>query len=277
MAAQRSEATFEAADGTTLFRRSWTPSDPPRSIVIVVHGLGEHSGRYDHVAEALTAEGHEVHALDHRGHGRSGGKRVHVRRFDEFVADLERFRTIVARPGLPLVVLGHSMGGAIALDHVLRHGDAVTALALSGPALSTGPEVTPFQMRVFRVIARIAPGLRVRGLPAEAISRDPAVVAAYRADPLVYTGRITAGLGSALLDEMAGFAHRFGDLRLPVLLLHGTADQLADVAGSRALEAAATDAAVTAHYYEGLYHEVFNEPERDRVIADLTSWLGEHV
>lgn len=279
---QESEGTFRAFDGTTIFHRTWRPDGEqgePHAVVLLVHGLGEHSGRYGHVAQVLVEAGYAVRALDHRGHGRSGGKRAFVKRYDEFLHDLHQFRTMVQRedPGVPLVLLGHSMGGNIAMGYTLGNQDGIAALVLSGPALQIGDDFSPLQLTVFSAIAKIAPGLRPQGLSDEAISRDPAVVKAYRDDPLVYGGKVSAGLGAALIGAMESFPARYEQLRLPILVVHGTDDRLADVAGSRALEAGAVNADVTAYYYDGLFHEVFNEPERDRVLADVTDWLGAHL
>jgi lysophospholipase len=269
------DGTLDASDGLRLYHQAWLPDGEPVGVVLVVHGLGEHSGRYVHVAEALVAAGFAVHAFDHRGHGRSEGERTFVRSYDELLGDMVTVREAVEaeHPDRPLFVLGHSMGGNIVMGHVLDHQAGLAGMVLSGPALEVGDDLSTIELRVFRLVARIAPKFRPRALSAEAISRDPAVVAAYRDDPLVYTGRITAGLGAALIDAMGRFPARYHELRLPILLLHGTDDQLANIDGTRALEAAAVHADVTAHYYEGLYHEVFNEPERERVLGDLVAWL----
>ena len=269
------EGTFTSYDGLTLFQQSWLPDGEPRGVVMIVHGLGEHSGRYAHVAERLTASGYAVHALDHRGHGNSEGKRVYVKSYDEFMADLIQFRALVERqhPGVPLFPLGHSMGGNLVMGHVLDQQDGLAGMVLSGPALRAGDELSPAKVTIFKAVARVAPGLRPEGLDAEAISRDPAVVAAYQADPLVFTGKISAGLGAALLNAMDGFPARYTELSLPILLMHGTEDRLTNIEGTRELERLATNADVTAHYYDGLYHEVFNEPEQDEVLGDLVSWL----
>lgn len=268
------EGTFTTADGLRIHHQSWLPDAAPRAAVMLLHGLGEHSGRYAHVAEALNRAGCAVHTFDLRGHGRSEGKRVFVRSYDEFLDDIAQFRTLVEQrhPGVPLVVLGHSMGGNLAVGHALDRPDGIVGLVLSAPALAVGSDLTPAKLKAIRMIAKVAPGVRPEGIDAEALSRDPAVVAAYRADPLVYTGKISAGLGAALIDAMQRFPARYGELTMPILVLHGTADRLTGVSGSRALEAA-VPGSVTAHYYEGLYHEVFNEPEQRQVLADLTAWL----
>lgn len=272
---RQTESTFRASDGLAIFHRAWLPEGEPTAVVLLFHGLGEHSGRYGHVAEALVGRGYAVHALDHRGHGRSEGKRVFVRDYAEFQRDLLQFRRLVEQlhPDLPLFVLGHSMGGNLAMGHVLDHQEGVRGLALSGAALAVTPDVSPALQKVAGVLAKVAPGLRPQGLDANAVSRDPAVVQAYLADPLVYSGKVSAGLAGALFGAIDRFPARFGELRLPLLIMHGTADRLVPVSGSRALEAGATNATVTSHYYEGLFHEILNEPEQQQVIGDLLAWL----
>lgn len=273
------DSTITTYDGLTLHCRAWTPDAPPKGVIMLLHGLGEHLGRYEHVAAALVDAGYAVHAVDHRGHGRSEGKRAYVKSYDEFMRDIAQFRGVVeaAHQGVPFVILGHSMGGNLAMGHVLDHPAGVAGLVLSGPALKIGDDFSPVQLKIFRTIAKVAPGFRPQGLSADAISRDPAVVEAYRNDPLVFTGKISAGLGAALFDAMEQFPARYASLKMPILIVHGTEDQLADIAGSRALEAAAVNAEVTSHYYTGLYHEVFNEPEQQQVLADVITWLDQIV
>ena len=272
---RHSEGSFSTAEGLTIYHQSWLPAVEPRAVVMLLHGLGEHSGRYAHVAEALTGAGYGVHALDLRGHGKSHGKRAYVRSYAEYMSDIQQFRELVEaeHPGLALVVLGHSMGGNLALGHVLDHPNGVRGLALTGPALVPGKSLSPLKLRLAKLLGKIAPGVRPEALSADAISRDPAVVKAYRDDPLVYTGKISAGVAAALLNSMDGFPGRHAELVLPLLVMHGTDDKLTEIAGTRALESGAVNATVTSHYYDGLYHEVFNEPEQQKVIADLIAWL----
>jgi acylglycerol lipase len=273
---QHHEGTFTSFDGLTIYHQSWLPEGNPTSVIMLVHGLGEHSGRYAHVADRLTAAGHAVHALDLRGHGKSSGKRTFVKNYGEFMSDLVQFRALVEseHPGTPLVVLGHSMGGNLAMGHVLDHQDGVAGLVLSGALLKTDDQLSSTQMKIYSLVAKVAPGMRPRGIDTNAISRDPEVVAAYHADPLVFTGKISAGLGAALFGAIDSFPSRYPSLTLPILVMHGTADRLTSIAGSKALAAGATNATVTSHFYEGLYHEIFNEPEQQQVLDDLISWLA---
>jgi acylglycerol lipase len=273
------ESTFGTTDGLTLYRQWWLPAEDPKAVVMLFHGLGEHSGRYAHVAAALNAAGYAVHAVDHRGHGKSEGKPVFVKSYGEFMSDLVLFRDLVetAHPGLPLFVLGHSMGGNLAVGHALAHQDGLAGLALSGPALKVGDDIKPIQVKIIGVLGKLVPGFRPQALDASSISRDPAVVEAYRNDPLVYTGKMTAGIGWALIERMTEFPSQYGQLRLPVLVQHGTADSMANVEGSRELERLATNATVTSHFYEGLYHEIYNEPEQQAVLADLVAWLDANI
>ena len=270
-----SDGTLTTSDGLTIYHQTWLPDGDPKAVVLLLHGLAEHSGRYGHVAKALTDAGYAVHALDHRGHGKSDGKRTYVKSYADYQRDILQFRRLVEQqhPGLPLFVLGHSMGGNLALGHVLDHQEGVRGMVLSAPALAPGASLSPTTIKIAKLIGKIAPGLRPQALSADAISRDPAVVAAYVADPLVFNGKITAVAAAALLSSMETFPPRYPELRLPILLQHGTADALVDITGTRQLETGAVNATVTTHYYDGLYHEIFNEPEQAAVIADMIAWL----
>jgi alpha-beta hydrolase superfamily lysophospholipase len=264
------------AAATPPFSQVWRPQGAPRALVVISHGLAEHSGRYVELAGRLTARGYAVHALDHHGHGRSGGRRSNIGRFTGVVSDLGEFirRSREEYAGLPTILLGHSMGGAIAYACALEHQDELRGLVLSAPALAPGEHAPPLKLLLVRLLSFIAPNTGVLNLPAEAISRDPAVVAAYDRDPLVYRGAVPARTMAELVMAMAAFPARAPELRLPILVQHGTGDLLVPLVACQPIYERLGDSRTrTVKLYDGLYHEVYNEPERDRVIGDLLDWL----
>ncbi len=272
---QHLESSFTGGNGTRIVYDVWSPDGEPTALLVLAHGLGEHARRYDHVAERLTELGIVVYAPDHRGHGRSGGKRLHARSMNDFTDDLDALFDIAtaAHPGLPTFLLGHSMGGAIALAYALDHQDRLTALVLSGPALVVTSGTPKLVVELGKLIGRILPDVPVQKLDSAAVSRDPAVVAAYDADPLVHHGLVPAGLARVLVLNEESVAKRLPGLTLPLLVLHGSADTLADPAGARVVTDHAGSEDLTSKLYDGLFHEVFNEPENDRVLTDLVEWL----
>ncbi|MGH8966945.1 MAG: lysophospholipase [Actinomycetes bacterium] len=261
-----------------LFWQGWLPPVAPRGVLLLCHGLGEHSGRYGPVVEAVRPDGWGVYGLDHRGHGRSGGRRVHVRRYGDWLADLDVLRRLAIgqHPGLPVFLLGHSMGGQLALAYALDHQDDLRGLVLSAPALAHSTVPRPV-VTVLRALARVVPTIRLVGIDESKISKDPAVYAAFQADPLVHHGKPTLGLSSALVGQFDVLPARARDLHLPVLLQYGTADAIVDPVGFRRLERECRSPDVTVHAYDGLWHEIYNEPERDRPLADLREWLSAHT
>jgi acylglycerol lipase len=263
----------------TLYAQAWLPDREPDVVVVISHGLAEHSGRYAGLAERLVARGHGVYALDHRGHGRSSGPRANIERFSYLVSDLGAFvgRAQRQHPDASTYLLGHSMGGAIALATALRNPGGLKGLALSAPALAAGEAVPPLKASAVRLLSRFAPNTGVLTLPATAISRDPAVVRAYDADPLVFRGAIPARTLVELLEAMATFPDAAPKLRLPVLVQHGTADRLVPLAAARPVyERLGSPKLRTIRLYEGLFHEAYNEPEREQVLADLEAWISRH-
>lgn len=247
----------------------------PSGVLLISHGIGEHSGRYGSVVETLLPDGWAVYGLDHRGHGRSGGTRVHVRRYDDLLQDFETFRReIVARhPGLPVFLLGHSLGGQIALAYALRHQDRLAGLALSAPALASDA-VPAALVPVLSLVSRALPTVRPLGIDTSAISSDPAVVDDYAADPLVHHGKPTLALGAAIYAQMDRLLPRAAELRLPLLIQHGTADRLTDPEGTRRLDEASGSPDTTVRWYDGLWHEIYHEPGRDAPLTDLRQWLA---
>ncbi len=273
-----SSSSFTGRGARQLFYRTWVPA-PAKALVVLAHGLGEHSGRYEHVGQHLARAGYAVWALDHCGHGRSDGTRVFVDRFDTFVEDLETFRALAvpAQPGLPTFLLGHSMGGAIATAHAIDHPGCFAGMVLTGPALQPSLRVSALVVAVGKLVAKVCPKLGVVGLDGGKVSRDPAVVVAYRVDPLVHHGKVTAGLGVQLLARAARFPAEVAGLSLPVLIIHGQADELVPIESSRNLVPRFGSPDLTFIEEPGLYHEVLNEPEQERVLATIVSWMDERL
>ena len=263
---RRTSSTFPAADGLTLFERHWLPDGSPRADVVIVHGYAEHSGRYEHVGTLLAERGYAVHAFDLRGHGQSAGRRVFVRSAGEYLDDLDAFLARSRTPGRPLFLLGHSMGGTIVTLAVVERAPPLDGLVLSGPAL-TPNGTSPLMARIVQVLGRFLPRLRLRQLDAAAVSRDPAVVAAYESDPLVDRGKMYAGTAAAMMRAMRAIDRGATRIETPLLVMHGTEDRLADPQGSRSLHDRASSPDKTLRLYAGLHHEIFNEPEQREVRA----------
>jgi lysophospholipase len=265
--------------GRRIFWRSWNPeSAPTRAVIILVHGLGEHSGRYDHVAARLVGEGYAVHAADHRGHGRSDGPRALIEDMDNVVADVDTLvdRALAAEPGEPVFMLGHSMGGLIALRYALAHQERLAGLILSAPLAQLDAVPRPVEL-VGRALSVIAPRAPLIAIDPTLVSRDPAVVQAYRSDPLVHHGKVPARTAVQLADTVQRFPATVGAITVPTLILYGTADGLCPPAGSVMLTERIGAADTTAKAYEGLFHEILNEPERETVLEDIVGWLGARV
>ena len=275
MITTRTERHFDGVGGVHIVYDVWTPDISPRAVVVLSHGLGEYARRYDHVAQRFGEAGLVTYALDHRGHGRSGGKRMLVRNITEYTADFATLVGIASRehPGLKRVVLGHSMGGGIVFAYGVERPDDYDMMVLSGPAVAAQDQVSPLLAFAAKVLGVIVPGLPVQDLDVNAISRDPAVVAAYNADTLVYHGRVPTGIGRALLQVGETMPQRAPALTAPLLVVHGSDDRLIPVAGSRRLVECVGSTDVQLKVYPGLYHEVFNEPERDQVLDDVVSWI----
>ena len=276
MASSRTERHFDGVGGVRIVYDVWEPDDGDcRGVVVLCHGYAEHARRYDHVAQRFGESGLAVYALDLRGHGRSGGKRVFLRDISEYTDDFHTLVGIAAGeyPELKRVVLGHSMGGGVVFAYGVEHPDDYAAMVLSGPAVAAQDGVSPVMVAVAKTLGKILPGLPVEQLPADAVSRDPAVVAAYENDPLVHHGKLPAGIARALIDVGETMPLRAAALTAPLLVVHGEADKLIPVEGSRHLMERVGSEDAHLKVYPGLYHEVFNEPERAVVLDDVASWI----
>lgn len=267
-----------AGAGAKLHVTHWLPEGRPKAVILLAHGYAEHAGRYEYVAKRLTDAGYAIYAVDHWGHGASDGEGGFVPRFSAFLDGMSELLTLVEvnHGDTPRLLLGHSMGGLIATLFLIERQQAFVAAALSGPAILPAEPPSRFTVWISRFLSRFFPRLGVLSLDATGVSRDPAVVAAYQADPLVYGGKIGARLGKEFMDAMAVAQADAPKIRLPILIQHGEADRLTAPAGSRYLFEHVSSVDKRLEIYPGLFHEIYNEPERDAVLGDLIGWFDQH-
>jgi alpha-beta hydrolase superfamily lysophospholipase len=272
----RSAGWLTGVGGGRLYHQAWG-LEGARGVVVLAHGLSEHSGRYEHVAERLVGEGFAVEAVDHRGHGRSEGARALVE-VDDLVEDLDRLvdAAVGAHPGVPLFLLGHSMGGLIAAEYAMGHQHRLAGLVLSAP-LAALEAASPVTRLTARVISAVAPRLGLVEIDSALVSRNPEVVRAYDFDPLVYRGRLPARTVSELASAIGSLPERATAITLPVLIMYGSGDHLVPPAGSVMLDSVISSKDKTLKVYDGLFHEILNEPEQETVLDDLCAWLLAHV
>ena len=273
------EGQFEGVRGTEIRYQYWLPDGKPDASLLIVHGLAEHCGRYANVVDRFVPRGYAVYGVDHIGHGKSGGRRVYVERFDDFVAVLKTYvdRIREWQSGVPLFMVGHSLGALIGAVYLLDHPGDLTGAILSGPLVKVPDNISPVTVLLSRLLSVVLPKLGVAAVDATGVSRDPAVVRAYVEDPLVYTGKTTARLGCEMLKAMRRVAEEASKIQLPLLVLQGGADRLVSPDGAEMLHRLAGSTDKTLKVYDGLHHEVYNEPERDIVLADVEAWLRERL
>ncbi len=269
------EGTITGLRDIELYYQCWLPDGELRAVLLVVPGLAEHSGRYTNLVNYFVPRGYAVYGLDHCGHGKSQGLRCHVERFSDYLDDLKTFFDLVRADhgAADIFLVGHSMGGTIATAYAIRHQEELAGLILSAATLKVGSGITPLQILAARVLSAVLPKMGVSVLDSSAISQDQAVVDAYDNDPLVYRGKIRARLGAELLRTLQALPDQMPQINLPILIMQGKADQLSDPEGSKMLYEKVASKDKTLRLYEGQYHEIFNEPGRGQVFADMEEWL----
>jgi len=258
------EGTFKGVDDFTIYYQCWLPEGTPTAVLLVAHGYAEHSGRYANLVDYFVPKGYAVYALDHRGHGRSDGERVQVEHFEDYLTDLKTFFDMAREenPGSTIFLVGHSMGASISTAYVVEHQKELAGLILSGGGIVSS-DAPPPPMRGGRV------------LDASALSRDQAVVDAYVNDPLVYRGPMPER--HAMVEMRKKLPGLVPGITLPILIMAGSAAPSGDAGRSRALYEAVGSRDKTLRLYDGLLHEIFNEPEHPQVMADMEAWLAAHM
>jgi acylglycerol lipase len=273
------EGNFKGVRNASIYYQAWLPDGKVKAVLFIVHGLGEHSGRYTNVVNRFVPSGYAVYGLDQIGHGKSEGGREQVERFEDFTDNLTIYYNMVKawQPGKPIFLYGHSLGGLIGCYHLLDHQADFKGAVISAALVRVPANISPLTVTMGKMLSAIAPKAGVIPLNAAGISRDPAVVKAYEDDPLVFHGKTPARLSAEMLKAMMRITAEAGRITLPVFILQGSADKLVDPGDAQLLYDKVSSNDKTLRMYDGLYHEVHNEPEREMMFKDLEAWLKAHV
>jgi alpha-beta hydrolase superfamily lysophospholipase len=269
------QGSFEGVRNVNIYYQAWLPEKEVRAVLLIVHGLGEHSGRYANVVERFVPLGCAVYGFDHIGHGKSDGEREVIQRFDDFTDTLKIFYKMVTewQPSAPVFALGHSLGAEIVAYYLLDHQEDFKGAILSAPVVIVGDGISPITIMMSKVLSRIVPKMGVLALDASVLSQDPKVVEAYVNDPLVFHDKTPARMGAEMLSAITRITAEAGRINLPMIILQAAEDALVDPSGARMLYEEASSPDKTLRIYDGMYHEVFNEPDRERVFKDVENWL----
>jgi len=276
---EHQEGFFKGIRNTQIYYQTWLPDGDPKGILLVVHGLAEHCGRYMNLVNHFVPLGYAVYGMDHVGHGKSDGVRVHVQRFEDFTDTLRTFFDMIKNwhPETPIFMVGHSLGGLIAAIYLLEHPSELTGAVLSGPSVKIPDHISSATIFLGKMFSALIPKLGLVGLDPAGVSRDPAVVEAYINDPLVYGGKTTARLAAEIVRAMQRVSAEGSGITLPVLIIQGGQDRLVDPSGAQMLYEKIGSKDKIIKIYDSLYHEVFNEPEHDQVLSYVEGWLESHL
>lgn len=273
---QHIEGIFKGACETSIFYQAWIPEREIKAVLIIVHGIGEHCGRYMNVVNYFIPLNYAIYGLDHVGHGKSGGDREFVRSFDDYTCTLHEYYNMVRdrHPDTPIFLLGHSMGGLIISYYLLNYQADIKGAVISAPVVKIPVGVSRTIIALGKVLSVIAPKAGLKKLDATGVSRSPEVVEAYNSDPLVFHGKTPARWAGESLKAMLYVTEHMHEINQPFIALQGEADKLADPTGAKMLYEKAGSADKTLKTYPGLYHEIFNEPEHEQVLTDVETWLS---
>jgi acylglycerol lipase len=276
---QHFETHWKSSDGIDIFAQGWEPdSHSPKAVVCLVHGVGEHTSRYAHVGDALAKKGFALFGSDMRGHGLSGGKRGHIPSEEAILLDIDMlFENARSRyPGIPIILYGHSLGGIRVLHYSLKRKPDVKGVIATSSGLRTALENQPAKILFAKIFGSLFPGFQLHsGLDVNAISHDPEVIKAYKTDPLVHD-YISLGFGNIMLAAAKWSLQHAAEFSLPLLLLHGTSDALAFPSGSKDF-AEPLKGKCTLVLFDGAYHELHNEPEKEQVFKTMIDWINERL
>ncbi len=270
---------FTTQDGVKIFTTHSLPVGEPKAVVLVVHGYGEHCGRYQHVIKALVEAGYAAYALDHEGHGQSDGLRAYITDFNRSVTHMKEYldRITPQHPGKQLFVLGHSMGALLSLAFTLRYQQQIAGLLISGAPVNADANVSPLMIQLGYMLNRIVPTLPL--MPStgnDILSTDPQVAIDFGNDPLTYKANMRVGLAVALNETAKNVREHLAELTLPLLVMHGADDKLVNPSGSQVAYERAASKDKTLKLYPGMRHEIMNEREKANVLRDIVAWLDGH-
>jgi alpha-beta hydrolase superfamily lysophospholipase len=273
------EGIFNGVRDLKVFYQILQPEGNTKAAILIVHGLGEHSGRYMNVVDHLVPLGYALYGFDLIGHGKSEGERAFIEQYEDFSVTLMAYYKMVKaeQPDKPIFLLGHSMGGLIVTEYLTDHSDDFRGAVISAPSIMIPDFVTPFTVTAFKFLSQITPKVGVLALDPNGVSRDPAVVQAYINDPLVFHGKTSARLGAELLQAIIRVNDEMERITAPLMIVHGRDDKLANPKASQLLYDRASSVDKTLKIYDGLHHEVFNEPEHEQVLGEVAAWLDAHL
>ncbi len=282
---KHTEGTFKGVKGLKIFYQAWIPHIP-KAVVLFLHGITEHSGRFPYLVEVLVANNYAMYADDHRGHGKSEGKRVHVESFDDYVEDERRLLDIITEkhPNLPIIMVGYSLGAAITFAFARKYQDQNLLQGIVLVGIPSSVKISIFLRFLAKFLSILRPGMRYGDVEYTLFSRDPKLAESYENDPLVFKEKYTVGLGHGIVKIANGMQKNASELTLPVLIQCGSADRMYEIFNAR-IDESEFDSILTMvkdkaiKIYDGLYHEIYNELEEDRkiVLKDLMEWLDNHI